>query len=84
MGLPKEEWDKLFPWSKYMETRICTVCGERKGSLEFVKLKHFHTYHRSSVVWCKECQKMYMEMKESQKRKEDFLSVPFVAQVSFE
>jgi hypothetical protein len=63
--------------------RACKICGERKGPLEFVKLKHFHTYHPSSVNWCKGCQKMYMEMKKEEKRKDEFLAVPFVAQVHF-
>ena len=61
----------------------CRICGETKKPDDFVKLKHFYKYHPSDVEWCKDCQKMYMEMKKEVKRKEEFLALPFVAKVEF-
>jgi len=59
------------------------VCGEEKPELEFVKVKHFYKYHKANVKWCRECQKMWVEKKQEDARKVEFLAMPFVATVEF-
>ena len=61
----------------------CKICGEEKSETAFFKLKHFHKYHLIDVEWCKDCQKMYIEMKKEEKRKEVFLAIPFNGKVEF-
>ena len=62
---------------------VCKICGESKEQKEFSKLKYFYKYHKSEAQWCKMCQKMFLEMKKEEERKENFLQIPFVARVEF-
>lgn len=45
---------------------ICRVCGEEKERTQFYKIKHFYKYLSSKRVWCRECQKLYVEMKKKE------------------
>ena len=45
---------------------ICRVCGEQKESKDFYKVKHFYKYHHCRIIWCRDCQKMYVQMKKQQ------------------
>ena len=42
---------------------VCRICGEKKEELEFVKVKHFFKYNDRKVCWCRDCQRMFIEMK---------------------
>jgi len=61
----------------------CRVCGEAKDPKEFTKMKHFWKYYKQQAIWCKACQKMYVDMKLEEKRLEEFQGMPFVARVEF-
>ena len=46
----------------------CRICGQTKSDEKFYKVKHFYLYHDKNVIWCRECQKMYIEMKRREKK----------------
>lgn len=52
-----------------MET--CRVCGEQKPKLSFVKIKHWSRTYDKNLVWCRECQRMFLEMKELERKREE-------------
>lgn len=62
----------------------CRVCGEEKERSQFYKIKHFYKYLNTNKVWCRECQKLYVEMKkqEMNEKIKDFLKGQFC--VSFD
>jgi len=62
----------------------CHVCGETKDKDEFRYLPYFSRYRKDKVQWCKECQKMYMEMKRNKERMEKFIKDPLKFIVSFQ
>ena len=46
----------------------CEICGETKYDEEFYLIRWFYKYMKEEVQWCRDCQKMYRDMK----RKEGF------------
>ena len=44
----------------------CLICGEEKEKAEFKNVMYFSTYKKRKVQWCRDCQRMYAEMKQSQ------------------
>jgi hypothetical protein len=48
---------------------VCHVCGEEKGWNDFKNVPYFTSYKKRRLQWCRECQKMYLEMK----RKEELV-----------
>jgi hypothetical protein len=46
----------------------CEICGEKKHEEEFYNIRWFYKYMKEEVQWCRDCQKMFREMK----RKEGF------------
>ena len=48
---------------------VCHICGEKKKEKEFYPLPFFTKYKKQPVVWCQECQKMFMKMKKDKQRK---------------
>lgn len=51
---------------------ICRVCGEDKEPTQFYKIKYFYKYLSSKRVWCRECQKLYVDMKKKEVEKKKF------------
>lgn len=45
---------------------ICRLCAEDKESKEFYRIKHFYRFNKSHVIWCRDCQKMYVDMKKAE------------------
>lgn len=62
----------------------CRVCGQEKDESEFTYVPYFSKYKKHKVVWCRECQKMYMQMKKEKERLEKFLCDKNKFVVSFE
>ena len=44
--------------------QTCFICGEAKEKKEFFCIPRFSKYKKKH--WCRECQRMYAEMKQSQ------------------
>ena len=51
---------------------ICRVCGEDKERNQFFKVKHFYKYLNMKRIWCRDCQKLYIEMKKQELAKKKF------------
>ena len=51
---------------------ICRVCGQEKERSQFFKVKHFYKYLNTHRIWCRECQKLYIEMKKQEVAKQKF------------
>ena len=64
--------------------QTCRVCGEDKPLGQFTHIPYFCKYKKHKVVWCHECQKMYMKMKKEKQRVEAFLQDDQKFIVSFE
>ena len=64
--------------------RTCRVCGERKDEIEFFKLKHFYKWNKSNVVWCRTCQRLFMDMKEEEARQRQFQDIKLCHLVTFD
>ena len=47
---------------------ICRICGEEKEKKEFYKVKHFYKVMNQRKIWCRDCMKLYSEMKKEEKR----------------
>ena len=45
---------------------ICRVCGEEKEPNQFYRVKHFYKYLNTKRIWCRDCQKLYVEMKKQE------------------
>ena len=45
----------------------CLICGEKKSPEEFYRQKHFYKYEQKYVHWCRDCQLMYIHMKQEEK-----------------
>lgn len=63
--------------------KTCRICGEEKDDKEFYKLKYFFRYCKASKVWCRNCMKMYMEMKTKQDQLDSKLKDKSLFIVSF-
>ena len=49
----------------------CEICGDEKSRRDFIRIKHFIIWYPKRVVWCRDCQKMYVKMKQFEKAKEE-------------
>lgn len=49
--------------------RVCRICGLEKEACQFYKVKHFYKVMSAYKIWCRDCQKMYMEMKKVEEQK---------------
>lgn len=47
----------------------CEICGEEKVRREFIRIKHFMKWHNKRVIWCRDCQKMFIQMKKFEEAK---------------
>ena len=45
---------------------LCHICMEHKPRSDFKKISHFRDVQRNKVQWCRECQKMWLNMKKEQ------------------
>lgn len=50
----------------------CRVCGQEKERNQFYKVKHFYKYLNTKRVWCRDCQKLYIEMKKQESAQKEF------------
>lgn len=48
--------------------KTCRVCGEEKSEEEFRPVIHFTRYKKTPVVWCKECQQMWIDIMKERER----------------
>ena len=48
---------------------ICRICGNEKEDRDFHKLKNHIQYKLKHRVWCRSCQKMYVDMLLIQEKK---------------
>lgn len=64
--------------------KICRVCGVEREDKDFYKIKHIYKFiNYGKKVWCRDCQKLYVEMKKEEERKKKFDCIGFVFDVSF-
>lgn len=61
---------------------ICRICGECKADGEFKHITNFTKYKKHVVVWCRECQKAFVNMKKNEREKKD--QPPPIFLVTFE
>jgi hypothetical protein len=47
----------------------CRICGERKEVREFFRVKGFRDYIARKLIWCQDCQRMYIAMKKQEANK---------------
>lgn len=64
--------------------QTCRLCGEEKSKEEFQHVIHFTKYKKHKVLWCKECQRMYMEMKKQEIKKDSIEHWTSTGIVSFD
>lgn len=65
-----------------MET--CRVCGETKAREYFYNVVHFTKFKKHKVIWCRDCQKMYMEQKKTEIKRETLEAWKPSGEVSFD
>lgn len=63
---------------------VCRVCAEDFPPEYFTHLPYFCKYKKHKVLWCHECQKMYMKMKKEKDRLINFIQDDQKFTVSFE
>lgn len=63
--------------------KTCRICGETKENVFFYKLKHFSQYYSQRVIWCRECQQMYIQMYKLEQKIEELKQKQFSHVVVF-
>ena len=63
---------------------LCRICGESKPPGEFKHITNFTKYKKQAVVWCRDCQKVWMDMNREKDRIKKFRSMKQKFEVSFE
>lgn len=63
---------------------VCKICGETKPPEDFKAIHYFRSVQRNKVQWCRECQRMWMEMKKDKERIQKFVEDPTKFIVSFQ
>lgn len=53
----------------------CRVCGENKEDEEFKNVLNFTKYKKHKVIWCKDCQKLWMDMRKDKERHQKILNL---------
>lgn len=56
--------------------QCCHICGEEKPKGEFNHLPNFTKYKKGKVIWCRSCQKMWIDQKREQEYKQKYLDQP--------
>lgn len=49
----------------------CHICGEEKEKRQFHRIRFFYTDVNTKKNWCRDCMKMYIDMKKEESRKEE-------------
>ena len=62
----------------------CRICGETKSQDEFHNVTNFTKYKKHPVQWCRDCQKLWLEMRKERVYKEKILSMQQKFEVSFQ
>jgi ribosome-binding protein aMBF1 (putative translation factor) len=50
---------------------VCEICGESKYDEEFYLIRWFYKYMKEEIQWCRDCQKMYRDMKRKEGMKRE-------------
>lgn len=62
----------------------CRICGLQKPISEFKNIFNFTKYKKHKVVWCRECQRMYVESKKQKELVEKLSALSGSYCVSFQ
>ena len=52
----------------------CRICGEIKQSKEFQLITYFSRYKKHKVIWCRDCQKMWVDAKREKEYADKYLN----------
>lgn len=52
---------------------LCYICGEDKRDRDFYRLKDYWKYFTVYKIWCRACQKMYIDMIKDEENKKIFI-----------
>ena len=66
-----------------METKVCHICGEEKDAKQFHRIKRFRVFRERRVVWCQDCQKMYVVMRRQEGQEKELAQKEWVFCVKF-
>jgi len=61
----------------------CRICGELKPPQEFQSVAYFAKYKKHKVIWCRSCQKMWVDAKREKEYADKYLNTGSFT-VSFE
>lgn len=62
---------------------ICRICGDNKEASDFKTIPNFTKYKKHTVSWCKECQKLFLDMKRGKEKLKKLKETHFIFDVSF-
>ena len=62
----------------------CRICAVMKPIEEFQKIFQFVKYKRHNPIWCKDCQKMFIQMKKEEAFLEKYVQPKEEIVVSFD
>ena len=48
----------------------CRICGLQKPLQEFKNVFNFTKYKKHKVIWCRDCQRMYVDSRKSKELQE--------------
>ena len=51
----------------------CRICGEIKEEKEFWNIPYFSKYKKQKVIWCRDCQKMWLDQRRQREYAEKYL-----------
>lgn len=63
---------------------FCRICGEEKDKKEFYRLKHFSKLLSVKKIWCRDCMKMYVDMKKEQEQQKNLQEKEWIFTLKFE
>ena len=63
--------------------KTCRICGYEKENQMFYKPKYFGRYSNADKIWCRDCMKMFMEMKKLERQQEELKNTSAIFTVSF-
>lgn len=61
----------------------CRICGEDKEKKEFYRLKHFFKILPGKRHWCRDCMRMYIEMKKEEQQKKNLETKEWIFTLNF-
>lgn len=63
---------------------ICRICGEEKVKEDFYHIPNFLKYKKNKVIWCRYCQKLWLDMRKQREYTDKYLNTQQSFSVSFE